>query len=160
MSESVSILLPEAVYAVFDTSRDGLPAIVIVNQSLLSFPHSEIFAWRLSLSIEAAELADNGMPTPEESAFLSAMSERFEDTVLGGLTPTGAVNALFLARSTWNGWRDIHFYVHNPEIAHLALQALLNTGYEDRPWSYSMEEDADWSLGGQFFQFFAPQDRS
>lgn len=97
--------------------RSGLPEVVVVNEALLSFRHTNVFPWHLEVTIEAKNLAEQGMPTPEESAVLFAFGDRIEGAILGG-------NVLFLARSTWDGIRQLPFRVHDPEITHAALQAL------------------------------------
>ena len=59
----VRIIVPEPHYTLFNTTRDELPEIIVVNDALLSFPHAEIFPWFLKITIDAHDLGDNGMPT-------------------------------------------------------------------------------------------------
>jgi hypothetical protein len=46
------------------------------------------------------------------------------------------------------------FQVHDPEIAHTALQALLNGQGWERSWSYKMSEDRTWSNAAHIFKLF------
>lgn len=153
-AETVTIDLPEDHYTVFNATRDDLPEVIVVNDALLSFPHTRVFPWHLRVQINAKELAKNGMPTPEESELLFAIADEIEKIVLGGRTESGAGNALFLARSTWNELRELYYYVHDPEIAHAALQAFIDTGHHERPWDYEMHQDAQWSEAGWIFKLF------
>ena len=116
--EYVHITLPEPSYTVFNTDRSGLPEVIVVNEALLNFRHTNVFPWHLEVTVEAKDLADQGMPTTEESAVLFEFGDRIEGTILGG-------KVLFLARSTWNGIRQLLFRVHDPEITHAALQSIL-----------------------------------
>ena len=150
-----ALSIPEPHYTLFNAVRDGLPEVIVVNDALLSFPHNDIFPWHLRLSIDAKELAENGMPTPDESAILFEVGDELESIVDAGLTANGARNSLFLARSTWNAYREIYFMVHDPEITHQALQALLVSRQWARPWEYSMSEDRAWEKAGYIFQLFA-----
>jgi hypothetical protein len=150
-----ALIIPEAHYTLFDAEREGLPEVIVVNDALLGFPHNDIFPWHLRISIDAKELAENGMPTPDESAILFEVGDELEQSVLAGLTAKGARNCLFLARSTWNTYREIYLMVHDPEITHQALRALLVSREWVRQWEYSMSEDRAWEKAGYIFQLFA-----
>jgi hypothetical protein len=150
-----ALTIPETHYTLFNAEREGLPEVIVVNDALLGFPHNDIFPWHLRISIDAKELAENGMPTLEESAILFEVSDKLEQSVLAGLTANGARNALFLARSTWNTYRELYFMVHDPEITNRALQALLVSRQWTRQWEYSMSEDRAWEKAGYIFQLFA-----
>lgn len=145
--EYVRITLPEASYTLFDGNRSDLPEIIVVNEALLSFRHTEVFPWHIEITIEAKDLAEQGMPTPDESAVLFELGDRIEGAVLGK-------NALFLARSTWNGVRQLLFRVHDPEIAHVVLQAILAERPPIREWRYHMTHDREWALAGPIFKLF------
>ncbi len=71
-----------------------------------------------------------------------------------GRSQNNGENALFLARSTWNERRELLFQVHNPEIAHIALQSLLTSRQWERDWDYRMEQDLEWSKPAYIFQLF------
>jgi hypothetical protein len=154
MSERVSIDLPEDHYTLFNATRDELPEVICVNDALLSFVHTNIFPWHLRVRLDAKALAENGMPTPEESKLLFEMGDRIEEVVLEGRTSFGARNALFLARSTWNALRELYYCVHDPEITHAALQVLLDAGHHKRYWEYKMSHDPEWSEAGWIFRLF------
>ena len=152
--ETVSFKAPEPRLTLFDATRDDLPEVVLVNEALLSFRHTEVFPWHLALEIDYIETADNEMPTPEESERLNEIGDQIETIVLGGRNEFGAPNALFLARSTWNRIRELVFRVHDPEIAHAALQELLTSEQWKREWEYKMSHDPEWSEAGFWFQLF------
>jgi hypothetical protein len=117
MTDTVRILIPEPHYTLFNTTRSDLPEVIVVNDALLTFVHTDIFPWHLEVTIDAVSLAENGMPTPDESAILFELGDAIEEALVG-------YNALFLARSTWNGFRQLSFRVHDPEVAHNLLQRL------------------------------------
>jgi hypothetical protein len=154
MSEQVRIELPKDHYTLFNATRDGLPEVICVNDALLSFVHTDIFPWHLRVRLDAKELADNGMPTPEENKLLFAMGDRIEEIVLGGRTSFGARNAMLLARSTWNELRELYYCVHDPEITHGALQTLLDSEHHERYWEYRMSHDPEWSEASWIFRLF------
>jgi len=147
MSESLSIVVPEAHYTLFDTSRGDLPAVVVVNDALLTFQHTDIFAWHLEVTLSAVYLADGGMPTSDESRVLFQIGDEIERSVVG-------YNALFLARSTSNGLRQIAFRVYDPDVAEQALQNML-AQRQSRPWEFRMDHDPTWERAGIYFQLFS-----
>jgi hypothetical protein len=147
VTESGRILLPEAHYTLFNTTRRDLPEVICVNDALLAFEHHEIFAWHLSISIEAQELIENGMPSERESAILFEFGDRFESGLEGP-------NALFLARNTWNGHRILYFQVYDPEVANEFLQKVLEEKLPFRPWEYEMSHDPAWTQAGSIFELF------
>jgi len=154
MNKQIRINLPEDHYTLFDTTRDGLPEIICVNDALLSFTHTNIFPWHLRIRLDVNELADNGMPTPGESKRLFEIGDRIEDIILAGRTSFGARNALFLARSTWNELRELYYCVHDPDVTHAALQAIITTRDHKRYWEYKMAHDPDWLEAGWIFRLF------
>jgi hypothetical protein len=150
----VRIIVPEPHYTLFEATREGLPEVIVVNDALLAFAHAEIFPWHLKVTLAARELIENGMPFEPESKLLFEIGDQIEAAVLAGRTNHGGVNALFLARSTWNELRELRYQVHDPKIAHSALQALLNGRTWERPWEYEMEHDGEWEKAGHVFQLF------
>jgi len=155
MNKTVEIDLPEPAETLFNATRDGMREVVSINRALLGFAHPELFQWHLRITLEARELIDNGMPSPDESALLFRLGDEIEAVVLAGRTSYDAVNALFLARSTWNGVRELYYRVHDPEITHQALQAELTRQQWEREWDYRMEDDQRWEKAGYLFQLFS-----
>ncbi len=65
------------------------------------------------------DLAQNGMPTREESDIVLDYFEKLGAEIRGDeIHP----NALFLARITWNGTFEAIWQVNNPKIVHEYLQ--------------------------------------
>jgi hypothetical protein len=155
MSRSeVRVVIPEPHYTLFNGQRSGLPEVIVVNDALLRFADIEVFPWHLRVEMEAKDLIENGMPSPAESELLFSIGDQIESVVLTGTTEQGSPNAVFLARSTWNEIRELMFQVHDPEVAHSALQALLNRHKWERSWSYKMFEDRTWSNAAHVFKLF------
>jgi hypothetical protein len=143
----VRVVIPEPHYTLFDSNRDDLPEVIVVNDALLSFQHTEVFQWHLEVNIQAEELAEKGMPTTEESKILFQIGDRIESAIEGK-------NALFLARSSWNGLRQLSFRVHDPELANATLQSLLADKPHTRFWEFRMQRDPEWHEAGYIFKLF------
>lgn len=143
----VTLKLPKPYYTLFDVERSGLPEVIVVNRSLLSFDDKGVFCWHLLISLEALDLADNEMPTPADSKELFSLADRMESLIEGE-------NALFLSRGTWNGVREIQFRVHNPDVTDTVLKGLLAEKPDLRKWSYSIHPDPNWVEAAKVFQLF------
>ena len=152
--KKIKVEPPEPIYTLFNTTRKGLPEVIFVNEALLGFKHVEIFPWYLSIQLTYTEFADNEMPSPEEGELIGDISDQIETVVLQGKNEFGAANALFLARSTWGGIRELAFQVHDPEVTHDTLQSLLNSQDWERDWQYEMKNDPTWQDAGYFFKLF------
>ena len=144
--DSVTIEIPEPHFTLFNAERGGLPEVIVVNDALLSFQHTGIFPWHLVVTLEATDLVDQRMPSPDESNILFEIGDKIERAVVG-------YNAIFLARSTWNGFRQLVFRVYDPQVADATLQALIKDE-QSRPWEFKMQGDPDWSEAGSDFQLF------
>ena len=149
---SYRIAVPETEYALFDTRRRDLPAVVAVNKSLVKFEPKDVFPWYLSIVIEGRDLAQNRMPTRDENEVLTSLGDRLERRVLSTATAEGSTNVLWLAHLTWNGRRQLLYYVHNPEPVDHALRRMLDGGPSEREWEYVMECDPAWQSASPFLR--------
>ena len=154
MSREVRVKIPEPQYTLFDVKREGKVEIVVVNEALLAFRHLDVFPWHLRITIDAKDVVDNGMPSPAESKVLDRLGDKLEASVLAGRNENGAQNAIFVARSTWDGVRELMYQVHDPEVADAALQSHLKRKRPVREWGYRMTRDPEWKDAASLFQLF------
>ena len=152
--QRVKIIAPEPHFTLFEATRSGKPEVVVVNDALRGFPHVTIFPWHLLVTIDAQELVENGMPSPSESEVLFRVGDEIQNLVLGGETEHNSQNALFLARSTFDGCRELLFQVHDPGITHTALQGFLASRTWERSWDYSIVNDQEWTNAAKVFRLF------
>ena len=124
--------------------------VLVVNSALCRFEYPEVFPWSLSVIVFAEALVANGMPAAVESELLDHVGDKIESAVLANR------NAVFAARSTWNGERQLLFRVHSAERANDALQGLI-AGKSARAWDFHMEHDPSWSAVAHYLQLAAPR---
>ncbi len=103
-----------------------------------------MFAWHLSIVVECQDLAENGMPTGDESEILNQIGDEFDEK----LKADG--NALFLARITWNGTRQFLYRIYDPEVANQYLSDIIESESNLRPFEYRMQGDEAWELTKYF----------
>lgn len=132
--------IPNPHYTLINTSRGDDPAVVVVNSALRDFHGRDAYPWHLLLTIDCKFVGTNGMPTSAEIGVLNALEDKISFALLG------RENAVFLARVTCHGQRELAYRVRNPETAQNELQRLIGTE-QVREWEYRMEHDPSWGLG-------------
>lgn len=80
------------------------------------------------------------MPTHDELKVLDQLEEIFSTNLLAN------ENAMFLARITCKGARDLCYRVHNPDSADEILSQFCSGENPLREWEYRMEKDVGWDL--------------
>jgi len=144
MAEEYGVIIPDEVFRIVRWFEDDLPAICVVNQSLDNFEPKTVFAWHLSIVIDCKNLANNGMPTPNEKDILDRISKHFDENIKVDS------NALFLARITWNGAQELLYRVCNPEITNDFLVNISNSNKNIREFEFRIDHDRDWKLAEYF----------
>jgi hypothetical protein len=125
-----------------------MPAYCAVNKALVDFQPKEVFGWHLAIVIENNESLTNGQPTPEEKAVIDKFCLDIADLVKVDN------NAMFLARSMWNGCYQLFFRIYDPEVADAILQKLINEDNNPREFQYHMEHDKEWKFAGNYLKPF------
>lgn len=140
-TQTPQITLPEESLSIVTFEIDSLPAIAVIDAALTDFEHKKSFEWHCSLIVECKELADNGMPSPAEMEVLNG----FEDELSKGLAGEGELpNAIFFARITHNGTRQLIWKVSNPKQAYDYLASVMKEDQYPRNFEFVIERDVDW----------------
>jgi hypothetical protein len=86
----------------------------------------------------------NGHPTDKEAVALNLT----EDIITAALKKVGAIQ--FVGRVTVKGYRELYYFVADPEKANAALTTLTKER-QPRAWEYQMKEDKNWTREAPFF---------
>ena len=138
------VIIPEEYYTIVNFTQENLPAVMVINSSLLEFEPKEVFGWHLSLIINFETLIENGMPAQTETDLIIPFEEYIDAQLKGN--DKDKPNALFFGRITRNGTRELIYKVHNPEIANEVLQEIINAKTYPRDFDYVMDFDEKWEL--------------
>ena len=142
-TQEPQITLPEESLSIVTYEIDSLPAVAVIDAALTDFEYKKSFEWHCSLIIECKELVENGMPSPAEMEVLNA----FEDELSKGLAGEGELpNALFFARITHNGTRQLIWKVSNPKQAYDYLASVMKEDQYPRNFEFVIERDIDWKM--------------
>jgi len=135
---TTNIAIPEEVYSVLEFRQHDLPGVATVNCALKGFEPKIAFSWHLSLLINCVDLIGNCLPSPAEQQVLYGFEDKLDQLIKAGQ------NALFLARVTHDGQRELIWRVRDPESANDIVQGILRTKDYPREFDYRMEEDTQW----------------
>jgi hypothetical protein len=124
-------------FAVLKLEMDGLPLIANINADLPSPGVQRAHAWFLSLSSPLLNPTSEGLPSRSEADDLNS----WEDTVEAEIA--SAASSIFGGRVTWNGHRELLYYLNHPERAVVALQVLIDSR-RTRPFAFRCEQDLEW----------------
>jgi Family of unknown function (DUF695) len=143
-------VIPEGAYTVLEFRQRDLPGFATINTALREFEPKVAFSWHLSLLLQCVDLVDNRLPSPDEQELLY----QFEDGLAQLLKAGG--NALFLARVTHDGLRELIWRIHEPKAANAVIQKILRTNDHPRAIDYRMEEDPQWQKASWYLDNATP----
>ena len=145
---SVEVVLPEDRGYVVEFTQEGMPGVMYLNKGLRDLQEKEVFGWHLSVMLQLEDLIDNGMPSAAERQIVDPYGELLASEFTGSEEKP---NALFLARITWNGTRELIFRVHEPEPVHRYLQEHIAAGNPPREFDFRIDPDENWALTAWHF---------
>lgn len=137
---STNAAAPEPKFQLIQASREGLPALIMVNTSLNPDVDEEAFPWLVTISIPIVNMNQARLCDDRESQRLNA----FEDALLSGME-SGAYR--YVGHITWNGIRDVLLYVAKPEqaVEHLNRQMQLSDSPNTKV-HVATKHDPEWKV--------------
>ncbi|WP_242929360.1 DUF695 domain-containing protein [Pontibacter vulgaris] len=138
------VIIPEEEYSILEFEQEDLPGVAVINSALRDFEPKQVFSWHLSIMLELEDLAENGMPSPQEQEIVDEFGDKLDALIKG--PNKEKPNALFLARITWNETRELIWRVFDPEIANNDIQQIIKGGNTPRQFDYRMDDDEDWKM--------------
>jgi hypothetical protein len=130
----------EPLYCFVAGSRDGLLWTRIVAEN---FDIEKKLSWCLHLWFEHGA-GNNEMP-------VEADIDQIEDDFIEAFSKI--TNTAFAGRSTWNGFREIFFYVETSEMVNEYLLLLINDEAQPIKFGYHMQEDREKLIASEYLGF-------
>jgi hypothetical protein len=124
--------------------QDNNDVFITANLSYKNYAYKTDFPWCLEINIATIHQLPNGHPTSEEAAVLNET----EDIITAALQKAGVAH--FVGRTTVKGYRELYFFVADPEKANAALTRLTKK-HQPREWEYKMSKDEKWQRVEPFF---------
>jgi hypothetical protein len=110
---------------------------VNVDLSLGDCPNKSRYPWLLSLSTKLNAVDLEGFPNKQEAAELNAWEDMVEEKI------SASASFKYVGRVTWNGHRELLYYLDSPEAAVESLQSLIDQK-TTRPFAFRCQRDDGW----------------
>jgi len=127
-------------FAVSHSILDGLPLIAVIDMRLRDYEPKSATPWVLTVSTQYATDA-NGLPSDDEIPALDS----WQDEVMRQIADDG----IFAGRVTWNGRRELIYYMRSPEPTIPSLRALIAANFRWSEFTYELDEA--WLLIGTYY---------
>jgi len=124
--------------------QSGNDVFITANLGYKDYAYKADFPWCLAVNITTMHKYPNGHPTHEEAPFLNET----EDIITHALQQV--VDIQYVGRVTVKGYRELYYFVADPEKANAALTKLTKKR-QPRAWEYQMKEDKKWQRVAPFF---------
>jgi hypothetical protein len=127
----------DGTFSVLKGEVDGRPLIAMIDMGLRNLPDKQRLPFFLSISIPLISPTSEGLSTQSDADSLNTL----EDAVEVRLRSAGKF--VFVGRVTWNGNRELLYYVNSQQPAVAALKTL-SDAHSTRPFAFRCERDEKW----------------
>jgi hypothetical protein len=131
-------------FAVLRGEADGHPMLAMIDMGLRNSPDMQQLPFFLSLSTPLISPTSEGLPSRSDADSLNAL----EDAVEARLRPIGKF--AFVGRVTWNGNRELLYYVKDQQTVAEALKKL-SEAHSTRPFAFRCNRDEKWDKANFWF---------
>lgn len=130
---------PGESFSVLQAVHEGIMFVALINMAYRGYAYKAKFPWFLSILIPLIDECENGIPNAEDAKALNT----FEDIINNKLAETCSYH--FLGRITGDGYREICYYLDEPEQAVLFLDEMAEND-QLRFFTYNYEKDEEWKM--------------
>ena len=125
-------------FTVMQGEREGHPLFAMIDTSRRDSKLQAGFPWFLSIKTTLTAPTKDGLPTDQEATALNDWEDALEKEL------SGACQFVYVGRVTWNGTRELLYYVDKPDTVVPRLGKLAG-GHPVRPFRIQHERDAQWT---------------
>jgi Family of unknown function (DUF695) len=123
---------------IYQGNVDGHPLFATINVGLRNSPVRQALPVFFSISSPLIHPTHDGLPTASDADNLNS----WEDAVEARIRSTGKF--AYVGRVTWNGHRELLYYVAAEQPAFESLRSLADS-HSTRPFAFSSERDETWT---------------
>ena len=135
VKERTNTVSQDGTFSVIQGEVDGRPLVAMIDVGLRELPDKQGLSFFLSLSTSLINPTSDGLPTRSDTDSLNTWEQAVEERL------RSAGKFVFVGRVTWNGHRELLYYVGNQQPTIEALNALSGT----RPFAFTCEHDEKWA---------------
>src|ERR1035437_444781 len=124
-------------FSILQGNIDGHPLFAMIDMGLRNSPDRQVLSFFLSVSTPLTNPTSGGLPTRSDAENLNT----WEDAVEARLRSAGGF--VFVGRVTWDGHRELLYYLNSQQPAVEVLKTL-SDAHSTRPFAFTSENDAKW----------------
>lgn len=132
-------------FAILHGDIDGHPLFASIDTSLRDYKSKDRFPWFLSISVPLKNPNKDGLTTAQEAEQLNEWEDSLEKQI------AAECNLVYVGRVTWNGHRELLYYIDQPKPVHLRLKSLIDS-HAMRPFTFLCERDEKWEKVSVYFR--------
>jgi hypothetical protein len=132
-------------FSVFQGELDGHPLVAMIDMSLRDCESKASFPWFLSVSIPLINPNKNGLNSDNDASALNAWEDSLETAI------TAECRFVYIGRVTWNGSREVLYYVDKPETLERRLKEP-GSALRTRAFAFRCERDDRWDRISVYFK--------
>jgi hypothetical protein len=124
-------------FSVLQGEKDGHPLYAVIDSTLRDKKSRTGFSWFLSISTPLKDPTTDGLTTIEEASELNDWEDLLEKNSLGDY------RFVFVGRVTWNGTRQLLFYLDKSEGVETKLKKFAHD-FPKRVFDFQCQRDERW----------------
>lgn len=132
-------------FSVFKGNKDDLPVTCILDESSKNYAGKSSLPWYVEIIIFIRDPDSDGQPFKGEEMVLNHFEDEIEKII------QESTNVKFIGRVTWNGYRNLYYYVQDGKKVNQSLSKILEGENEVRPFQYKIEKDENWNKVNEIF---------
>jgi uncharacterized protein DUF695 len=132
-------------FTVLQRLKNGHPLFATIDTSLRDGKVRAGFPWFLSLSTPILHPTKDGLTTDGEASTLNDWEDSLEKQL------SGECRFVYVGRVTWNGTRELLYYVDRPGSIVPKLEKLAQDGSR-RQFTVRYEHDEQWKQVSSYFE--------
>lgn len=132
-------------FSVLQGEKDGHPLFAMVDSSLHNKKARSGFPWFLSISTPLKGPTKDGLTTDQEASELNDWEDLLEKNYLADC------RFVFVGRVTWNGTRQLLYYLDKPDCAEPKLKKFAHD-YPKRVFDFQCQPDEQWERVSSYLE--------
>lgn len=132
-------------FSLMQGEKDGHPLFALIASDVKKYPSKSKFPWFLSLSTRLINPTADGLPQGKDFDALN----HWEDEIEARIAKLGKY--FYLGHVSWNGTREVLFYLEKPEPTVSALKKVRDN-HSTRPFDFHYEKDEGWKKISPYIQ--------
>jgi Family of unknown function (DUF695) len=141
VKERTNAVFQDGTFSVIQGEVDGRPLVAMIDMGLRELPDKQGLSFFLSLSSSLINPTSDGLPTRSDTDSLNTWEQVIEERL------RSAGKFVFVGRVTWNGHRELLYYVGNQQPTVETLKAISDV-QSTRPFAFICERDDEWERVG------------